>query len=109
LKKKNSLNDNIINAIKLFYSFRGKKVKHASKLLALKDNSLIEKRVDDLKPEEEPLILEDGSRVYDLAKVIHKDFARNFKYARVWRDGSVVKVGKDFMLNDMDIVELHAT
>jgi 16S rRNA (adenine1518-N6/adenine1519-N6)-dimethyltransferase len=52
LKKKNSLNDNIINAIKLFYSFRGKKVKHASKLLALKDNSLIEKRVDDLKPEE---------------------------------------------------------
>ncbi|GIU71548.1 MAG: GTP-binding protein [Candidatus Nitrosocaldaceae archaeon] len=61
------------------------------------------------EPEEEPLILEDGSRVYDLAKIIHKDFARNFKYARVWRDGSAVKVGKDFMLNDMDIVELHAT
>lgn len=60
------------------------------------------------EPEEEPLILEDNAKIYDLANIIHKDFARNFKYARVWRDGSVVKVGKDFMLNDMDIVELHA-
>lgn len=52
LKKKNSLDNNIINAIKLFYSFRGKKVRHASKLLALKNDSLLDKRIDELKPEE---------------------------------------------------------
>ena len=61
------------------------------------------------EPEEEPLILEKDAKIYDLAKMIHKDFARHFKHARVWRDGSVVRAGKDFMLHDMDIIELHAT
>jgi hypothetical protein len=59
--------------------------------------------------EDEPLILEEGAKIYDLATMIHKDFAKHFKYARVWRDGSVVRAGKDFTLYDMDVVELHTT
>jgi ribosome-interacting GTPase 1 len=47
----------------------------------------------------------------DLAKKIHKDFAKNFRYARVW--GKSVKfpgqrVGADHVLEDGDIVEIHA-
>ncbi|MEM2856314.1 MAG: TGS domain-containing protein [Candidatus Nitrosocaldaceae archaeon] len=59
------------------------------------------------EPEEEPLVLEYGSRVYHLAEIIHKDFAKYFKHARIWRDGSLIRAGKDFMLNDMDVIELH--
>ncbi|MCS6768580.1 MAG: TGS domain-containing protein [Candidatus Nitrosocaldus sp.] len=59
-------------------------------------------------PVDEPLLLRRGSRVIELAERIHKDFARAFRYARVWRRGGVVKVGKDFMLDDLDVVELHA-
>ncbi len=49
----------------------------------------------------------------DLAERIHKDFAKNFRYARVW--GKSVKFppgqrvgGADHVLEDGDIVEIHA-
>ena len=59
------------------------------------------------EPVQEPLLLNNGSRVIDLAYRIHKDFAHNFKFARIWREGSSVKVGKDFQLKDFDVVEIH--
>ncbi|MEO9364711.1 MULTISPECIES: TGS domain-containing protein [Candidatus Nitrosocaldus] len=59
-------------------------------------------------PVDEPLLMHRGSKVIELAERIHKDFARAFKYARVWRHGSIIKVGKDFILDDLDVVELHA-
>ncbi len=59
-------------------------------------------------PVDEPLLLYKGSKVIELAERIHKDFAREFKYARVWRRGSIIKVGRDFILDDLDVVELHA-
>lgn len=59
-------------------------------------------------PVDEPLLMHRGSKVIELAERIHKDFARSFKYARVWRHGSMIKVGKDFILDDLDVVELHA-
>lgn len=59
------------------------------------------------EPGNEPLLMNNGSKVIDLAYRIHKDFARNFKFARIWRDGSSVKVGKDFLLKDFDVVEIH--
>lgn len=59
-------------------------------------------------PVDEPLLMHRGSKVIELAERIHKDFARAFKYARVWRHGSMIKVGKDFILDDLDVVELHA-
>jgi len=55
----------------------------------------------------EPLLVNEGLKVVELARMIHKDIAKNLKFARVWRDGAVIKVGRDFILKDMDVVELH--
>ncbi len=53
IKKRHTLDDKSIRTIKLLYSFKGRKVKHATKLLALKmDKRLMDKRVERLKPEE---------------------------------------------------------
>lgn len=63
------------------------------------------------EPAYPPIALKKGATVLDVAKRIHKDFAKNFKYARVW--GKSVKfpgqrVGADHVLEDGDIVEIHA-
>jgi len=63
------------------------------------------------EPAYPPVPLKKGSTVMDLAERIHKDFAKNFRYARVW--GKSVKfpgqrVGADHVLEDGDIVEIHA-
>ncbi len=57
---------------------------------------------------DEPILMHSNSRVIDLAERIHKDIARNLKFARVWRNGAQIKVGKEFILKDLDVVELHA-
>ena len=47
----------------------------------------------------------------DLARAVHKDFFEKFKYARIWRPGSLAfqgqMVNRDFVLEDDDIIELH--
>jgi ribosome-interacting GTPase 1 len=57
-----------------------------------------------------PFLLPRGQTVLDLAGMIHKDVARNFKSARVWgsevHDGTSVK--GDYVLHDKDIVELSS-
>lgn len=63
------------------------------------------------EPAYPPVPLRRGSTVMELAERIHKDFARNFRYARVW--GKSVKfpgqrVGADHVLEDGDVVEIHA-
>ncbi len=63
------------------------------------------------EPAYPPVPLKKGSTVMDLAERIHKDFAKNFRYARVW--GRSVKfpgqrVGPDHVLEDGDVVEIHA-
>jgi len=60
------------------------------------------------EPVQEPILLNNGSKVIDLAERTHKDFARNFRFARLWRESSLIKVGKDFRLRDLDVVEIHA-
>ena len=58
-----------------------------------------------------PIALKKGSKVLDVAERIHKDFAKNFKYARVWGKSAKFpgqRVGPDHMLEDGDIVEIHA-
>ena len=51
-----------------------------------------------------------GSTLIELAALVHRDFAQNLKYARIWGtgvyDGQNVK--RDHVLHDRDIVELHA-
>ncbi len=55
-----------------------------------------------------PFTLPRGGTVLDLAELIHKDVAKNFKSARVWgtsvHDGTPVK--GDYVLNDCDVIEL---
>lgn len=57
-----------------------------------------------------PFTVRRGDTVLDVAALVHKDLAGNFKFARVWgaavHDGSVAKA--DYVLHDKDIVELHA-
>jgi ribosome-interacting GTPase 1 len=58
---------------------------------------------------ERPFTLRRGSTLLDIAELIHKDFAKNLKHARVWgshvHDGTPVK--GDYVLHDRDVVEIH--
>ncbi len=57
----------------------------------------------------DPIVLKKGSIVFDAAKAIHKDFAHNLRYVRMWGsskfDGQ--QVDRDHPLEDGDIVEFH--
>jgi len=58
-----------------------------------------------------PFILKRGATIFDLAKQVHSDFIKRFSHARVWSKRlpfSPQKVGTTFILEDKDIVELHA-
>ncbi len=60
---------------------------------------------------EKPFILKKGSTVYDLAKSIHTDLSKKFSFAKVWAKRlafSPQKVGTTFVLEDGDVVEIHA-
>jgi ribosome-interacting GTPase 1 len=63
------------------------------------------------KPAEtdKPFTVRRGGTVLDVAKLVHKDIARELKFARVW--GSEVfdgqQVGPDHLVADGDLVELH--
>jgi len=57
-----------------------------------------------------PIVVERGTTVGELARLIHKDIAKELKFARVW--GMSVKiqgqrVGPGHVLEDADIVELY--
>ncbi len=58
---------------------------------------------------EKPFTVKRGQTLQELAELVHKDFAKNLKNARVWgsqvHDGTFVK--GDYVPNDGDIVELH--
>lgn len=55
-----------------------------------------------------PFTLSMGSTVEDLAWVIHKDIAKNFKSARIWGSGKFEgqTVQHDHVLQDKDVVEI---
>jgi ribosome-interacting GTPase 1 len=57
---------------------------------------------------EHPFTLPIGSTVEDLAGRVHHDLATGLKHARVWGSaGNGVTVGREHLLADGDIVELH--
>ncbi|MBI2084490.1 MAG: 50S ribosome-binding GTPase [Candidatus Aenigmarchaeota archaeon] len=63
------------------------------------------------KPKSIPaLALKKDATVADLAKEIHKDFMKIFKYARIFNSSkfSGKKVGLDYKLHDNDVVEIHS-
>ncbi len=58
-----------------------------------------------------PFVLKKGATVADLARLVHTDFYKRFSYAKVWAKRlrfSPQKVGVSFVLEDKDVVELHA-
>ena len=56
-----------------------------------------------------PLIMRYGATIGDMARKLHQDFAKKFKYARVWGSskfpGQVLR--QHHVLKDKDIVEIH--
>ncbi len=58
---------------------------------------------------EDPLILKKGDTIRDAAARIHKDFAENLKFARVWGSSKFPgqRVEINYVLKDRDIVEFH--
>jgi ribosome-interacting GTPase 1 len=56
-----------------------------------------------------PFTLRRGGTLLDVAELVHRDLAENFKHARVW--GSQVIGGStykgDYVVHDKDIVEIH--
>jgi ribosome-interacting GTPase 1 len=56
-----------------------------------------------------PFTLRRGQTVGDVARLVHKDVANALRYARLWghssHDGQ--QVGREHLVNDGDVVELH--
>ncbi|RLE76958.1 MAG: hypothetical protein DRJ56_03390 [Thermoprotei archaeon] len=58
-----------------------------------------------------PIVLRRGATVADVARLVHSQLLEGFKYARVWRKSfrvSPQRVGRDFVLEDGDVVEIIA-
>lgn len=58
---------------------------------------------------QDPYVLPSGSTLMDMAKSVHKDFAQKLKFAKVWGGNKYrgLKVTRDYLLQDEDIIELH--
>ena len=58
---------------------------------------------------DKPYVLKMGTTVHDAAMTIHKNFADDMKFARLWGSEKYVgqRVEKDHVLEDGDIVEIH--
>ena len=58
---------------------------------------------------DDPIVLKRGSLVVDAARSIHKDFAANLKYARIWGTNKFKgqKVEREHVLEEGDILEFH--
>jgi len=62
------------------------------------------------EPAREPVVVRRGITVGELARTIHNDFYRNFKYARIWGPSAKFpneKVGLDRVLEDGTVIQLY--
>jgi ribosome-interacting GTPase 1 len=59
---------------------------------------------------QKPFTLRKGSTLTDLAAVVHHDFVTRLRFARAWGDDVLdgAQIGRDHVLKDGYIVELHA-
>ena len=57
-----------------------------------------------------PFTIRRGGTLVEVAGLVHKDMAKNLRFARVWgshvHDATTVK--GDYVLHDRDVVELHS-
>jgi len=60
-------------------------------------------------PAERPLVVKRGATILEVARAVHKDFARRLKFARVWGSTKFPgqQVPRDYQVQDGDVVELH--
>jgi len=56
-----------------------------------------------------PYVIKKGTTVIEMARIVHRDFHDNLKFARVWGHTKFEgqQVEKDFVLQDKDIIEFH--
>jgi ribosome-interacting GTPase 1 len=60
------------------------------------------------KKDDRPYTIRRGQTVIDVAGQVHKDFAADFKYARLIRHGEPDRqVGREYELSDGDRIEIH--
>ena len=59
---------------------------------------------------DKPFTVRRGDTVHDVAVQVHKEIADSFKFARLWGSGqfSGQQVGRDHVVSDGDVLELHA-
>lgn len=58
-----------------------------------------------------PFTLKRGGTLLEVAELVHRDLATNFKYARVWGTAVLApgtQMKGDYIIHDKDIVEIHA-
>jgi ribosome-interacting GTPase 1 len=55
-----------------------------------------------------PMALKTNSTVKDFTERIHKDFIKNFRFARIVRGDKLIQAGLNYRLIDGDVVEIHA-
>lgn len=59
---------------------------------------------------EAPLVMREGSRVEDAARLLHKEWVQKLKYSLLWGSGKFKGqlVRRDHVLSGGDIIELHS-
>ncbi len=57
----------------------------------------------------DPIILPIGGTVEDAARTLHKDFASQLQFAKIWGEGKFEgqRVKNNYVLSDKDIIEFH--
>jgi ribosome-interacting GTPase 1 len=62
------------------------------------------------EPSEKPIVVEEGTRIIEVAKKLSNEIFRKFKYSRIWGPSAKyqnIKVGSEHILKDGDIIEIH--
>lgn len=68
------------------------------------------KSIHEKEPDEKAMVMR-RSTVIEAARSVHKSFTKTFRYAKLWSERlpySPMKVGRDFQLEDGDVIEIHA-
>jgi ribosome-interacting GTPase 1 len=57
----------------------------------------------------QPFTVRLGDTVHDVARLVHKDLAEQFSFARIWGSGQFdgQQVGSEHLVADRDVIELH--
>src|SRR4051794_8559650 len=60
---------------------------------------------------DKPFTVKRGGTLLEVAELVHRDMAANFKYARVWGTAMLspgAQMKGDYVVHDKDVVEIHA-